>query len=140
MVLRLVLVIAMAAFNISTWAQAPEGIPRGLARERAANVSQLQYTLHYTLVPHSDHAESTESLRFQLKHANAPLVLDFRDGRVNTLTVNGASVSPEMSNGHLVLAEKYLRVGENVLAIHFTANIAPAEKAITRFEIGRAHV
>jgi len=134
MVLRLVLVTAIAAFNISTWAQAPEGIPRGLARERATNVSQLRYSLHYTLVPHSDHAESTESLRFQLKHANAPLLLDFRDGRVNTLTVNGTSVYPEMNNGHLVLAEKYLRVGENALEIHFTANIAPAEKAITRFE------
>jgi aminopeptidase N len=124
----------MFAFNTSVHAKEPQGIPRALARLRAANVSDLHYALHYTLVPHAGQTEATESLRFALKQTDESLLLDFRDGRVTSLTVNGAPVAPEDSNGHLVLSAQRLRVGENVLEIHFIANVAPAEKAITRFE------
>jgi len=134
MALRMVLFMGIAAFTFSAGAQVPSGIPRDLARERAANISDLHYALHYTLIEHGGETEATESLRFQLKTANAPLLLDFRDGRVSSLAVNGSSVPPEESNGHLVLHAEHLHTGENTLEIHFTANVAPAEKAITRFE------
>jgi aminopeptidase N len=134
MALRMVLFMGIAAFTFSAGAQAPPGIPRDLARERAANVSDLHYALHYTLVEHGGETEATESLLFRLKTVNAPLLLDFRDGRVSSLAVNGSSVPPEESNGHLVLPAEHLHAGENTLEIHFTANVAPAEKAITRFE------
>jgi aminopeptidase N len=130
----IVLLLTISAFISSASAQVPQGIPRDLARQRAANVSDLHYALHYTLVPHSGETIVTESLQFQLKQTTAPLLLDFRDGRVNSLKVNGESVAPEESNGHVVLAPQHLRVGGNTLEIHFTANVAPAEKAITRFE------
>jgi aminopeptidase N len=134
MALRKALWLVMAAVTYSAAAQAPAGIPRDLARQRAGNVSYLRYALHYTLVEHGAQTEATETLRFTLKDSSQPLLLDFRDGQVSTLTVNGAAVTPDESNGHLVLAAAHLRVGENALEIHFTANVAPAEKAITRFE------
>jgi aminopeptidase N len=134
MALRKVLWFVIAAVTYSAWAQAPMGIPRELARERAANVSDLSYALHYTLVEHGAQTEATETLRFKLKRAASSLLLDFRDGHVSTLIINGANVAAEESNGHLVLPPEHLRAGENALEIHFTANVAPAEKAITRFE------
>jgi aminopeptidase N len=134
MALRMISWIVVAVVTYSAGAQAPQGIPRDLARERAANVSDLRYALHYTLVEHGGQTEATESLRFELKSAAHPLLLDFRDGHVSSLAVNGANVAPEESNGHLVLAAENLLIGENALEIHFTANVAPAEKAITRFE------
>jgi aminopeptidase N len=124
----------MAAVTYSAGAQAPVGIPRQLARERAANVSDLRYELHYTLVERGAQTEAEETLRFKLKDSSQSLLLDFRDGRVNSLAVNGVSITPEESNGHLVLTAEHLHAGENALEIHFTANVAPAEKAITRFE------
>lgn len=130
----IILFLTTVALNVPAPAQAPLGIPRALAQERAANVSDLHYALHYTLLPHSGQTEATESLRFALKQANGALLLDFRDGRVSSLAVNGTPVTPEESNGHLVLSANHLRVGQNALEIHFTANVAPAEKAITRFE------
>ena len=134
MALRKLLWLVMAAVTYSAAAQAPLGIPRDLARERAANISGLRYALHYTLVEHAAQTDAAETLRFNLKDASQPLLLDFRDGRVTTLVVNGAIVAPSESNGHLVLQAEHLHSGENALEIHFVANVAPAEKAITRFE------
>jgi aminopeptidase N len=134
MALRKALCIVMAAVTYSAGAQAPAGIPRELAVQRAANVSGLHYGLHYTLVEHGAQTEASETLRFNLKDSSHPLLLDFRDGQVGTLTINGATVTPELSNGHLTLPAQNLRAGENAVEIRFTANVAPAEKAITRFE------
>ncbi|RXS98217.1 peptidase M1 [Silvibacterium dinghuense] len=118
----------------SALAQAPAGIPRELAKERAARVSDVRYALHYTLVPHSAQTEATEILRFRLVHTSQSLLLDFRDGKVASLTINGTSSTPDESNGHLILPADKLHAGENTLELHFVANTAPAEKAITRFE------
>ena len=134
MALRKVGWLLMTAVAYTAHAQAPQGIPRELARERAANISDVRYSLHYTLVEHGAQTEASETLRFDLKNPSQPLLLDFRDGHVSTLALNGAAIAPEDSNGHLILPAQHLRVGENTLEAHFTANVAPAEKAITRFE------
>src|ERR1700692_2999210 len=72
---------------------APVGIPRELAVARAARVSELHYGLRYTLVPHAAGTEGLEHLRFKLAGAGSrePLLLDFRDGKVESLAVNGAA-------------------------------------------------
>ena len=62
------------------------------------------------------------------------LLLDFRDGAVNSVEVNGASIPVKQESGHLELPAERLRAGENTVLAQFTANIAPAGKAITRYE------
>ena len=118
-------------------AEIPDGIPRSLAQQRAARVSDLHYRLSYNLVPHAPTADATEELRFDLSDSGPvvqPLLLDFRDGTVASVTLNGFPVPPTISHGHLVLPAETLRSGPNTLEVHFTANIGPAGKAITRFE------
>jgi aminopeptidase N len=111
----------------------PEGIPRDLARQRASLISDVHYHLVMTLVPHAPSVSGREELRFQLKKVG-PLLLDFREGVATALTVNGAQAVVKAENGHIELEESLLKAGENLINIDFTAPVAPAGKAITRFE------
>jgi aminopeptidase N len=112
----------------------PDGIPRALAQSRAARVSDLHYDLHFTLIPHAANAAATEKLTFNLSDASQPLLLDFRDGAISSLTLNGAPLSTTIQHGHLVLPAANLRSGANAIDAKFTANIGAAGKAITRFD------
>ena len=48
--------------------------------------------------------------------------------------MNGQPASTEIQNGHVELPAKLLKLDENVVVIDFKAPVAPAGKAITRFE------
>jgi aminopeptidase N len=134
MVVAALLLFGSASAPSPAVPSAPVGIPRELAVERAANVSDLHYDLAYTLVPHAAKTAATEHLRFHLKSNASPLLLDFRDGHVDSLSINGQAAPVNESNGHIILAASALRLGANELEVDFTANIAAAEKAITRFD------
>jgi hypothetical protein len=65
-------------------ASAPVGIPRELARERAARISNVSYHLTFTLIPHADSVVGSEEPRFTLRDSQ-PVLLDFRDGTIASL-------------------------------------------------------
>ena len=92
-----VVAIALSGFSSSLVAQAgaPVGIPRELARERAERVSDVRYRLRYTLVPKATETLGHEEIRFQLKAAG-PMLLDFREGTVSDVTVNGRAYFMEV--------------------------------------------
>jgi aminopeptidase N len=115
------------------FADAPPGIPRALARERAAEISGVRYRLSFTLAPQAAAASGTELIRFHLGTLR-PVLLDFRDGTIANVTLNGASIPAKMENGHIVLPARGLRLGDNTVSVEFTAMVAPAGKAITRYE------
>ncbi len=123
--------------SLHTFAQAPAGIPRDLARLRAQQLKDVRYQLSYTITPRADFVSGHEELRF-VQNADdrgiLPEWLDFREGEISSLTVNGKTASTEIQNGHVELPAKLLKLGENVVAIDFKAPVAPAGKAITRFE------
>lgn len=127
-------ILAVISFlTASLGAQAPEGIPRDLARQRAQQVSEVRYHLNFTLRPHEPSASGHEELQFRLSAAS-PLLLDFREGTVANLLINGKAAPAKIENGHIELAAGLLQAGENAVTMDFTAPIAPAGKAITRFE------
>src|SRR6476646_7164014 len=155
----LVSVVLGLVASASIQAQTPLGIPRELARERAARVSDVRYHLSYTLIAKAAETLGHEEIRFQLKDDRklgeakdsgsqgdlktsppgagtpiAPLLLDFREGRVKTFMVNGSRVDANIENGHIELPGSLLKQGENLVAVDFTAPIATAGKAFTRFE------
>ena len=123
----------LCLFTVSSFAAAPSGIPRELARQRAQLISNLHYRLHFYLISQGLTASGEEEIRFQLKSVQ-PLLLDYRDGTVRELIVNGKSVRIDRQNGHLLLSIPDLRAGGNTLRIHFTSAVAPAGKALTRYE------
>jgi aminopeptidase N len=117
----------------AAFAEAPEGIPRDLARQRAERISNVRYRLSFALAPHTQSTAGREDLRFHLE-TQGPLLLDFREGSVANLEVNGRAVPAEIKNGHIVLTAEWLQPGENAVTLDFTAPVAPAGKAFTRFE------
>jgi aminopeptidase N len=133
-------------------AQAPEGIPRELARQRAQQLKDVRYQLSYMIGYEADSVNGYEELRF-VQNADdlhptepkpgslgtpdrgiPPQWLDFREGEISRLTINGEDASTEIQNGHVALPAKLLKLGENLVTIKFTAPVATAGKAITRFE------
>ena len=120
--------------------QAPEGIPRELAQARAKQLQDIRYQLNYSIIPKAEAVKGHEELRFAWSPAEAdgggrqPLWLDFREGSISSLTVNGQSAPATIQNGHVELPARLLKPGENVVEIDFAAPIGPAGKAITRFE------
>jgi aminopeptidase N len=111
----------------------PDGIPRELARQRAAQISDVRYQLRFTVTPHASSASGHEELRF---HSNSSglVLLDFREGTLANLTVNGVAVPEKIDNGHIELPGNAIHADENIVIMDFTAPVAPAGKAITRFE------
>jgi aminopeptidase N len=124
----------MITLTAAAHAQIPDGIPRALAQERAARVSDLHYQLSYNLGPHAPTTDALETIRFNLSDASTPLLLDFRDGLLYDFNLNGTAWRGPIDHGHILLPVKSLRVGQNTVELHFTANIGAAGKAITRFE------
>jgi aminopeptidase N len=119
------------------FAQAPEGIPRDLARQRAQQLTDIRYDLRYTITPKASSIAGREELRF-VQHPDDRGILsewlDFREGLISILTINGKAAPATIQNGHVELPAKLLKLGENVVMIDFTAPVAAAGKAITRFE------
>jgi aminopeptidase N len=114
-------------------AAASSGIPRELARERAQRVSDLRYHLQFKLVPHASTTVGHEDLTFDLKTA-APLLIDYREGTAQRLQINGTDVAIQSENGHILVPKEDLLIGENRIAFDFESPVAPAGKAITRYE------
>ena len=135
--LAVCLTVAPVAPSTQAFAQAPEGIPRDLARLRAQQLQDVRYNLSYTIIPKADSIAGHEELRFE-QNADArgilPEWLDFREGSISKLIINGQSAATTIQKGHVELPAKLLKMGENVVMIDFTAPVAPAGKAITRFE------
>lgn len=131
---KLIFVFAwLTAAGIAVAADLPEGIPRELARERAAHISDVRYHLKFGLTPHAPSVAGHEELRF---HANVDgaVLLDFREGTVANLLINGVEVPPKAEHGHIELPASAIRPGENYVTMNFEAPIAAAGKALTRFE------
>jgi aminopeptidase N len=128
-ILFLILLAAPTAF-----ASAPEGIPRELARQRAAQISDIRYELAFELTPPTvTKTVGREKLTFTLKSAG-PVLLDYRDGLLNSISVNGTGVPIRPENGHIELPADKLRIGENIVITQFVSNVAPAGKPLIRFE------
>src|SRR5215472_5072319 len=129
--------ILLLFISIAALAQAPDGIPRDLARQRAQQLSDVRYRLSYTITPKSDFVAGREELRFIQNPDDRGILpewLDFREGSIQSLIINGKGAPAGIQNGHIELPAKLLKLGENVVEINFTAPVAPAGKAITRFE------
>jgi aminopeptidase N len=125
--------LSLPTFALAAPAIAPAGIPRSLALERARQVSDLRYQLSFNLKPHDDVTAGHEELLFR-SNSNAPLWIDFREGHISKAALNGAAIGTNLDNGHLLLSGSDLRTSDNRLVIDFTAPVAPAGKAITRYE------
>ena len=118
--------VSHAAMAIAT----EPGVSHGLAIARAARLSNIRYRLSFTLKEHEPAVAGSETLTFDSKTAG-DLPIDYRDGVLQSATLNGHAIATDVENGHLTLPAV---AGENTLTIAFISNAAAAGKSITRYE------
>src|SRR5438309_7030353 len=101
-----------------------KGVSQQLAIQRKAELSQLRYTLQFSITATpTDPIEASEQIDFDLKNNKVPLQLDFKEDekKLQNLSVNGKDMVIDFQNEHLLINPKYLHVGKNTLTIHFEA-------------------
>src|SRR5262245_33562225 len=100
----------------------PSGIPRSLARERAALVSDVRYRLNFKIRAGADAVPGEATLAFQLVRP-VSLLLDYREGTLRGATVNGAAIRATIENGHIELPAEKLRAGGNSVTLAFESPV-----------------
>lgn len=114
---------------------APSGIPRALARDRAAALSNVRYELTFSLRERADTAAGREILSFIYQPQGAhDLLLDYRDGQITKADVNGTAAATSLDNGHLRLPANALKSGENTVTIEFASRVSTAGTPLIRYE------
>src|SRR4051812_46209561 len=119
--------ILIANVSIAQTLLPAPGVPLDVATRRAAIITNLQYDLSLSIpdaLPTPLTGETT--IRFELKDASAPLVLDFETSRDNVkwIDANGKPAPINYVNGHIVLPAASLTTGANTIHIAFTAGDA----------------
>ena len=103
------------------------GVPLDVATARAANISELRYDLSLS-IPEAIAAPltGTTTIRFTLKDAAQPLVIDFETSRdhVQSVDANGRKSDFSYVNGHIVVPPASLTTGANTITIAFNAGDA----------------
>ncbi len=131
--MRLVRGLVVAVLGLVGTAMAVDpGVSRELARARAARISDVRYELGFELKEHAETTAGHEALTF-VDSGAGDLAIDFRDGAIASAKLNGTAIETALENGHLLLPGTGLVRGENKLEVYFTANVAAAGKAITRY-------
>ena len=125
--------LAVVAVSTSTQTMTPDpGVPLEIATRRAAIVSNLRYELSLS-IPAALAAPltGTTTIRFELKDASAPLVLDFETSRehVKSVDANGKAVPIAYVNGHIVIPSGSLTAGANAVRIAFDAGDASLNRS-----------
>ena len=124
--------LTLASLASAQTATPGAGVPLDVATRRAAMVSDLKYDLSLS-IPEALAAPitGTTTIRFALKDASSPLVLDFETGRdhVTSVDANGKPAAFTYVNGHIVIPAAALAAGANTLRITFTAGDASLNRS-----------
>lgn len=101
-----------------------KGVSQQLAHSRKEIISKVHYQLELDIPAQKDQRIGTlEKLSFQLSSKKYPLHLDFKEdpAKLKSIAVNGVPIELLHVNEHIVIGAKYLKTGENVVDIAFTA-------------------
>jgi len=125
--------LTLMAAPAGTQTMTPDaGVPLDVATRRAAAVSNLRYELSLS-IPEAQSASltGTTTIRFGLKDASAPLVLDFETSRdhVKSVEANGKAAAFTYVNGHIVIPPAALVAGANTIRIAFNAGDASLNRS-----------
>ena len=108
------------------------GVSRALATARSAQIRDVRYALSFDLTER-DSSRGTVTARFRVVKPG-DVILDFRGQRLETVEVNGATLtSPHFNGAHLSIPARSIVAGENVVTMSFVTRIAAAGASIIRY-------
>jgi aminopeptidase N len=88
------------------------------AAARSARVSNVDYTLDFTLTGKESFAGTT-TLAFDLNDTSAPLTIDLDKATVKSVTVNGKQVATQYNQWFITLAPQDLAKGRNTVTVAY---------------------
>lgn len=109
-------------------------LSRVAAIDRAAQVSNVEYDLEFEL--HADRSDYSgrAQIHFDYRVTPRPLRIDFFQGRINRLTVNGRKLEPRYNGSFLTLPPASLAKGKNRVLIRFRRDFSRDGRGFVRFE------
>lgn len=128
----LALILSFPLLAAAQTASPGPGVPLDIATARAANVSDLRYELVLSIPEDlATPLTGTNTLRFTLKDASTPLVIDFETSRehVKAVEANGRPSAFAYVNGHLIVPAASLGAGANTVRITFNAGDASLNRS-----------
>src|SRR5688572_17915114 len=118
------------------------GVPRELARHRAAHYRDVRYALAVRLVPGAEMLEGSIKIEVTLDPAAGDLVLDWRMSKkgadaarlVSGIKANGLPVADALiADEHIRIPRAHLKVGANTVEMDFSSPISTSGSAVTRY-------
>jgi aminopeptidase N len=117
------------------------GVPRELARWRAARYRDVRYRLDVTLAAGAEEMRGRVTVLVTLA-APVELVLDWRAAggeaearrRVSSVAANGKPITDaRFHNEHLVIPREHLTAGGNAIEVAFVSPVSASGSALTRY-------
>ncbi|HVF44896.1 MAG TPA: M1 family aminopeptidase, partial [Pyrinomonadaceae bacterium] len=121
---------------------AAAGVPRELARHRAAHYRDVRYSLDLTLAPGAETMKGREKITVTLDEAAGDLVLDWRviktdvdpGTRAGGIKVNGKAVTDaQFRDEHINIPRAHLTPGANTIELDFESPVSASGSAVTRY-------
>lgn len=103
------------------------GVALELAQQRARNISELRYDVHFDIPAEKDSAVTgSVDVSFELAEGGQPIVLDFRapSDHVLEVRVDGAAVDATLVPDHIVIPRKFATAGAHVVQVRFRSTDA----------------
>ncbi|MBI4425511.1 MAG: aminopeptidase N [Elusimicrobia bacterium] len=119
------LVLLAAALSVPAGAEPPprpaaKGLSRAEAAARARRVSEVRYRLFLHLPEEEPEFTGIAAVEFDLADAGGPLTLDFAEGRIARLRINGGGSLADYNGLFVTLPAAALRAGRNSVEVEFT--------------------
>ncbi|MGI9264000.1 MAG: aminopeptidase N [Gammaproteobacteria bacterium] len=112
----------------------PEGrLTHEYAKFRSERISDVRYDLRLSLEDSDDLFSGEVIVDFALAAADQPISLDFADGSVETLAVNGVDIAIDYNQSFLNIPADTLRVGANTVHVVFLHEYSHSGQGLHRF-------
>lgn len=115
-------------------AENPQALSQSEAAERAMLLSNIHYKMEISLGGELPSYYGKQTISFNLKE-KAPLRLDFIDGEVESLAVNGKEIAKvEYNKSWITIPEDSLKEGSNQVVVNFKHPYSKRGAGLHRFE------
>lgn len=101
---------------------------------RASVVSNVEYKLSFILDETGTDFSGRARIHFDLKKKTSDLTLDFLDGNIKSMTVNGEKETPTYKGQFIELPNEHLKVGKNQISIEYTHAYSKTGAGLYRYK------
>jgi aminopeptidase N len=113
---------------------AQANLTKAQAEDRFKQVQNVNYRLAFNLSETEDSFSGQSILNFKVNHLASPLRIDFYDGTVTSVEVNGKNVPVQYNGKYLLISPKDLVLGTNEVITQFTAKYSREGRGLSRFK------